>query len=211
MHTINIEGQIHQIKLGLVIPPPPLGRYLDRGCYTRSSQKYKRQNDSVRISLMILCYLPLNFYWRPEYIHSHRCQAIAILQWILASVSWSIYIFLFNSQILNLTQFSMSTFPPRNKVKNQFLICPMAWPNQIWMTYWLIIWSRSLNRFIIIIILGGALNAEGEEGLFNEEPLQIPQLENGIDYGVSMEEIGNSSKDYKDERSSPLLRNHCKG
>ena len=124
--------------------PRPFGRYLDSACYTRSSQKYKRQNESVRISLMILCYLPLNFYWRPEYIHSHRCQAIAILQWILASVSWSISIFLFNSQNLNLTQFSMSTFPPRNKVKNQFLICPMTWPNQL-VTEWFIDLSFGLG------------------------------------------------------------------
>ena len=61
--------------------------------------------------------------------------------------------------------------------------------------------------------LGGTLNAEGEEVLFNEEPLQTPQVENGMDYGVSEEEeeLGNSSKDYNDRRSSLLLRNHCKG
>ena len=60
--------------------------------------------------------------------------------------------------------------------------------------------------------LGGALNAEGEEGLFNEEPLQTPQVENGMDYGVSVEELGNNTKDYKDGlKINRRLRNHCKG
>ena len=54
------------------------------------------------------------------------------------------------------------------------------------------------------------LNAE--RGLFNQAPLQIPQVENGMDYGVSVEELGNNTKDYKDGLSiNRRLRNHCKG
>ena len=147
---------------------------------------------------MILCYLPLNFYWRSQYIYSHRCQVIAKLQWLLTSVSWSISVFLFKTQILNLTLISMSTFPLRNRV-GKTIFLSLHWSG------WLIELS-----FDITVSSSSGLNAE--RGLFNQAPLQIPQVENGMDYGVSVEELGNNTKDYKDGLSiNRRLRNHCKG
>ena len=64
--------------------------------------------------------------------------------------------------------------------------------------------------FDITVTSSSALNAEG--GLFNQAPLQIPQVENGMDYGVSVEELGNNTMDYKDGlKINRRLRNHCKG
>ena len=150
---------------------------------------------------MILCYLPLNFYWRSEYIYSHRCQAIVKLQWFLTSVSWSISVFLFKTQILNLTLIYMSTFPLKNRVGRTIYnrYCSDATLN--WLT---------LSCHLISLSSSSGLNAEG--GLFNQAPLQIPQVENGMDYGVSGEELGNNTKDYKDGlKINRRLRNHCKG
>ena len=64
--------------------------------------------------------------------------------------------------------------------------------------------------FDITVSSSSGLNAE--RGLFNQAPLQIPQVENGMDYGVSVEELGNNTKDYKDGlKINRRLRNHCKG
>ena len=50
-------------------------------------------------------------------------------------------------------------------------------------------------------------NYEGQA--FNAKVgLQNPQVENGMNYGVSVEVPGNSTKDYKDHTT---LFNHCKG
>ena len=91
----------------------------------------------------------------------------------------------------------MSTFPLRNRVGTTILN--------------LFIESIDIElSFDITVSSSSALNAEG--GLFNQAPLQIPQVENGMDYGVSVEELGNNTMDYKDGlKINRRLRNHCKG
>ena len=165
--------------------------------FLQKGQKVKWISSCFIWLIMILCYLPLNFYWRSEYIYSHRCQAIVKLQWLLTSVSWSISVSLFRTQILNLTLIYMSTFPLKNRVGTTI--------------YNLYIELIDIELpFDITVSSSSGLNAE--RGLFNQAPLQIPQVENGMDYGVSVEELGNNTKDYKDGlKINRRLRNHCKG
>ena len=91
----------------------------------------------------------------------------------------------------------MSTFPLKNRVGTTIYN----------------LYTESIDiklPFDITVSSSSGLNAE--RGIFNQAPLQIPQVENGMDYGVSVEELGNNTKDYKDGlKINRRLRNHCKG